>query len=62
MCIRGGVLSIGDEMQKARQMQTATQTSGAFEKFVTAQKEQTPSTIRLLNGIGESTLFKKFKY
>jgi|GEM_PF-6399623 len=49
-------------MQKARQMQTATQASGAFEKFMHAQKEQTPSMIRLINGIGESTLFNKFNY
>lgn len=49
-------------MQKARQMQTATQVSGAFEKFVAAQKEQTPSMIRLINGIGDSTLFNRFKY
>ncbi len=49
-------------MQKARQMQTAEQVSGAFGKFVTAQKEQTPSVVRLVNGLGESTLFKSFKY
>lgn len=49
-------------MQNARQMQTDNQASGAFEKFMTAQKEQTPSVIRLLNGIGDSTLFNKFKY
>jgi hypothetical protein len=49
-------------MKNARQMQTAEQISGAFEKFVAAQKEQTPSMARLINGIGDSTLFKKFKY
>ena len=49
-------------MQKARQMQTAEQTSGAFGKFVTAQKEQTPSVVRMVNGLGDSALFKTFKY
>ncbi|CUI58002.1 hypothetical protein TA5114_00222 [Cognatishimia activa] len=49
-------------MQKARQMKTDIQVSGAFEKFVSAQKEQTPSVIRLISGFGDSTLFKKFNY
>lgn len=43
-------------------MQTAAQVSGGFAKFVEAQKEQTPSMIRLINGFGDSALFKKFKY
>ncbi|GAA6209317.1 hypothetical protein NBRC116601_26100 [Cognatishimia sp. WU-CL00825] len=49
-------------MQKARHEQAAETATGAFAKFVAAQKEHTPSTVRLLNGFGESTLFKSFKY
>jgi hypothetical protein len=49
-------------MQKARQLPVDEQMTGAFEKFMAAQKEQTPSVIRLLNGFGDSTLFKKFNY
>jgi len=49
-------------MQKARQAQAKTEVSGAFGKFMTAQKEQTPSMVRLISGIGDSTLFNKFKY
>jgi hypothetical protein len=49
-------------MQEARQTQNAKQTSGAFSIFVTAQKEKTPSVVRLMRGLEESTLFKAFHY
>jgi hypothetical protein len=58
----GGVLPTGDPMQEARQTQNAKQTSGAFSNFVTAQKEKTPSVVRLMRGLEESTLFKAFQY
>ena len=49
-------------MQVARQSQTAEHTSGAFSKFVSAQKEQTPSVVRLMRGLEDSALFKPFQY
>jgi hypothetical protein len=49
-------------MQKARQIEENIQDSGAFGKFISAQKEHTPSVVRLINGFGDSTLFKKFNY
>ena len=48
-------------MQKATTRQAYEQ-AGAFQKFVAAQKAETPSVVRLINGVGESTLFKSFQY
>ena len=48
-------------MQKAQTRQ-AFEKAGAFEKFVAAEKSATPGVARLINGIGDSTLFKKFAY
>jgi hypothetical protein len=48
-------------MQKAHTRQ-AYEPTGAFQKFVAAQKAETPSVVRLISGMSDSTLFKSFQY
>ena len=55
------MLTKGDKMQKAHTRQ-AYEPAGAFQKFIAAQKAETSSVVRLINGMGDSTLFKSFQY